>query len=646
MGKTLIQIDKRTGEVVSISKNHDFSNFVPDRSAQIKYVIADDDLPVVQIPTQTIVSSFGAIETGGLAAVGDASLDAAVVPGVGSTVVYVTETTQQSVSVPSYFEQIIHGTPYGKFLPDEIAYQSNITPVTYNHLVLNGATANEYTPTVGVIGLSAGWARGNRAMEFKGTYLDLTGSSAGGLRVPGGYSLENCTYHLVSGHLYLTQAPPSSYEATVFCLCDNLKSGTTKDSYKMVYNSAAQRLKFHWSANGYASSGFQDSVNASPQGITLNQWHHFAVSYYFDGTSASIATYFNGTQVDKVNSTTNGYLRPTSESFCVGADKHGHHPWKGWIDDLIVSGGTTITALRGITFVSGITVPQERQESGDYTVYYLSMDGPVGSSLVPCEILHLVTGVVDVQEPNGTLYVSCIQRDDSGIHGVSFTSGISGGFQVSGVSSASYIFGKNSSSCLIVSGITQNLDFTQEKNQRQNYAELSYRLLLGATTMSGRSGASGDFRNLFSIANWYPTHFNGLTFTHRTTENEINEIQFIRDDIINNGRTASYNIVDASGTAFSFSTAGVKALYNDIMTYHAQASDETSAIKGQIAAASTITDLKSQRGFTSTQLIFKLSDISKENNSVLIKPVFKITNTSVSQELKIGTEIKTPISKG
>lgn len=636
MGKTLIQISKDTGNVIGISKNHDFSNFAPDNTDTIKYVIVDDGTPLVSVPVETITTRSG------VAAVDYINPDGDFVSGLGQA----TETETRSVSIPQFSEQILSGTAFGRFKTDEIVFQTNITPVVFNNLVLNGLTASGYTPTVGFIGMCAGWERGNRAMQFKGTYLDLTGTSAGGMRIPGGYSLENCTNHLVSGHIYLTETLPSSYEATVFCLCDNLKSGTTKDSYKMVYNSAAQRLMFHWSAQGYGSSGFQDSMNASPQGITLNQWHHFAVSYYYDGSSASVATYFNGTQVDKQKSTTNSYLRTTSEHFCVGADKYGHHPFKGWIDDLIVSGGTTVTALRGITFTAGITVPQSMQEAGDYTVYYLSMNGPVGTSLVPCEFMHTVCAPADVQDTQGTLYVSCVQRDDTGVHGLSFTSGVCGGFQISGVSSASYVFGKKSSACLIVSGITQSMDFSTDKNQRQNYAELSYRYLLGSAVMDGRSGASGDFKNLFSLSGWYPTHFSGLSFSHLTIQQEVNEIQFIRDDIVNNGRTGTYNITDAYGNAFSFSTAGVKALYNDIMAYHAQASDEVTGLKNQIVSASTISDMKAQRGLTSAQLWHKLASISSKNSSVLVKPSSKFSNIATVSELAESTESITPVAKG
>jgi hypothetical protein len=467
-----------------------------------------------------------------------------------------TESTGIPILLPiaAVSEQVLSGSAYGVFNANEICFQSNITPEVFNFYAVNGVTVAEYTPTVGSIGASTTTIAGQRALKFKGTYQDIPSVRAGGLKVPGGYSLSACPYHLVSGHIYLDQSLPSAYDPVLFSLCRSITAGSTQDSYAMVYENGSSRLKFNFSTSADSSSGFVNSMNASPVGITLNQWHHVASAFYYDGVSASVATYFNGSRVATISAASSGYLRSTNEPFCMGSDQYGNHPWRGWVDDWIISGGNTLAALRGFTQGTGASLPIRHQEAGDYTVAYLSMDGPAGTSFVPCDRGRRVAACVDGFDRFGNLYVSSVEVDDFSVH--------------------------------------------------------------------------------------------GYTFTFKPSQDQINQIKYLYDDITINGRTASYFLEDTSGNLFTFSTGGIKALYTDIVDYHAIALSSANSLKTRISGSTQSAQLKRIDGITNEQMVFKLAAFADKNSSVYISTKSKLTGSFREPETVLLTDIKEPPSKG
>lgn len=638
MAQSLVKIDQLTGQIVSVQRNYDFSNFVPADTERYRYIISDDVVRPVSIPVRivhpeeftpepVIQTSFTDPSTGETITIApppDQDLSNPLsVRGTTSAAEY------DTIDIPNTSEQLLSGTPYGTLQPGEIVFQTNRTAEVFNTYAVNGNTVTEYTPTVGSIGVCSGTPIGLFALKLKGTYLDLAAVAAGGLRVPGGYSLEKCNYHLVSGHFYLESGLPASYDPVLCCVCESITAGSSMDAYALIYDGTSSRFQFKWTTNSSPTySGFEHTMNASPQGITLNQWHHIAVSYHFDGVSTSVATFFNGTLVANATGNANK-LRTTNRPFCIGADQRGNRPFKGWVDDWIVSGGNTAEALRGFTFSGGATIPNERQDAGDNTVFYLSMDGPLGTSYVPCDTNRKVIAVVDGQDVSGNCYVSLLTRENGSTHGVSLFDGISGGFQISGACGSSYLFGYKSAAALNITGVQQLLTIQEERAQKERVSDLSYRLLLGGSRMYGTLGKTGDFSSLLALAG---TGFSGGTFTFLATQSNINALQYLRDDIVNNNLNGTYYLQDSYGTAFSFNTAGVKALYSDVLGYHSSSTNSNSYLKTTIQGAADFVTLKSVKGYTTDQLVYKLSALADENELVYIAPSSKITGKYINPE--------------
>jgi len=648
MPKTLLKIQVGTGQVVEATSNYDFSNFIPTNTDRYKYLVVDDSTGTLALQTG-VNASIGSSSSSVFQPYtmnSDGTLTDLPTQPVDVPVASLTDSTVSPVitTIPNISEQVLSGTGYGSFLANELCFQSDITPEVFNFYSINGVTVQEYTPTVGSIGASDTTIAGRGALKFKGTYQDLPAVRAGGLKIPGGYSLQNCPYHLVSGHIYLDQSLPSAYDPVLLTLCRSITAGSTQDSYAMVYENGSGRLKFNFSTSGDSATGFVNSMNASPVGITLNQWHHVAAAFYYDGVSSSVATYFNGSRVATISAVNSGYLRSTNQPLCMGSDQYGNHPWRGWVDDWIVSGGTTLAALRGFTQGTGASLPTKHQEAGDYTVAYMSMDGPIGTSLVPCDRGRRVAACVDGFDRFGNLYVSSVDVDDFSVHGITLFVGVCGGYQVSGVCGAANVFGYNSGACLVVSSVQSRFGLTQEKAYRQNLADLSYHLVLGQAEMKGeRGGRTGDFANLMAKS---LSDFNGYTFTFKPSQDQINQIKYLYDDITINGRTASYFLEDTSGNLFTFSTGGIKALYTDIVDYHAIALSSANSLKTRISGSTQSAQLKRIDGITNEQMVFKLAAFADKNSSVYISTKSKLTGSFREPETVLLTDIKEPPRKG
>jgi hypothetical protein len=139
-----------------------------------------------------------------------------------------------------------------------------------------------------------------------------------------------------------------------------------------------------------------------------------------------------------------------------------------------------------------------------------------------------------------------------------------------------------------------------------------------------RGGRTGDFSNLMTKS---LGDFSGYTFTFKPSQENINQIKYLYDDIIINGRTASYSIADTSGNMFTFSTGGIKALYTDIVDYHGVALSTTNSLKSRITGVTQASQLKRIEGITNEQMVFKLAALAESNASVYIPVTNKLTGS-------------------
>jgi len=533
----------------------------------------------------------------------------------------------KAVSVFPLAEQKIDGSGYGVFIPTELVFQSTITPQVINYLTLSGTTATEYNPTVGTIG-ATGYV-GSGAAQFKGSYLD-TDTAAAGISLPG---ISSATYFLVSGWVYMETSPTSAYDPIIITRSPDGVSGSTSDSFRLEYDYSSSRFQFHFStAANTTSTGFDHNMNVSPVGVTLNEWHHFAVAYTNAGNSAAVSSYWNGNQVQKYTGAT-GSIRGSQSSVYLGCGGSGKKPFKGWLDDIIISAGTTLEALRGFQHGSTAPVPSVHQDAGYYTVFYLSMDGPIGTSYFPCDTSNKMTS--NVAFAGGSLYTyGCIGVTASNQWKPAF-SGVCGGHAAAG-SSAGYIFGYDSGACWIPTAVTElSTGLTAAKQYRKNLNDYTFRYYLGLT-MYGSSGSSGDFKNLYS-GSTYPN-----SFTYTPLEANLNYLKNIYDAIIVAGSTAPVSVADSYGVYYNFATADAVNLYKDVLTYYNAANTSFTAVSNRIDAQATFGALKLLVGTTASGLVSKLA--ASGNQSLFISPISIATKTARSPEnyWNISVE-KTPV---
>jgi hypothetical protein len=533
-----------------------------------------------------------------------------------------TAATSQSVSsnIIPLAEQKIEGTGYGTFTPTELVFQSTIQPTVINYLSLGGVTATDYNPTIGTIG-ATGTFVGSRAAQFKGSYLD-TDTAAAGISLPG---FTSASYFLISGWLLLETTPSGSYNPVVITRSSSTGlTGTTSDSFRLNYDNADSKFKFHFSTTSTPTSttGYQHDIDVSPAGITLSEWSHFAIAYSFtSGGGTTVSSYWNGNRIEQTLSGITGSLRGTKSSVYVGCDSSGKYPFKGWIDDLVISAGTTLEALRGFEHGSTAPVPSAHQDAGYYTVYYLSMDGPLGTSLFPCDTTNKICSNVAAQ--TGSLYVyGNIGVTSSRMWTPAF-SGVCGGHAPYGAS-AGYIFGYDSGACWVPSAVTEiSSGLTAAKQYRKDLADYTLRYYLGLT-MYGISGASGDFKNLFS-GSTYPS-----SFVYTPLESNLNYLKNIYDSIIVAGSTANVSIADANGTYYTFATAAAVNLYKDVLAYFNGAVSQFTTVNNRIDTQASFTSLKLISGPNGTALVSKLA--ASGNESLFISPISTVTKTSRSPE--------------
>jgi hypothetical protein len=541
-----------------------------------------------------------------------------------------TSTTSTSFTTFSLAEQKIDGTGYGTFTPTELVFQSTIQPEVINYLSLGGVTATEYNPTIGTTG-ATGTFVGSRAAQFKGSYLD-TDTAAAGISLPG---ISSASYFLISGWLLMETAPTSAYDPIVITRSPDGVSGSTSDSFRLEYDYSSSRFQFHFSTTANTTSaGFDHTMNASPVGVTLNEWHHFAVAYTNAGSSAAVSSYWNGNQVQKYTGAT-GSIRGSDSSVYVGCGGSGKKPFKGWIDDLVVSAGTTPDALRGFLHGSTAPVPTTKQHAGFYTVFCLSMDGPIGTSLFPCDTSNKMTSNVAAQTDSLYIYGN-IGVTASKQWTTPFT-GVCGGHAVAGAS-AGYIFGYQSGACWIPSAVTEiSSGLTAAKQYRKDLADYSLRYYLGLT-MYGITGASGDFPNLFS-GSTYPS-----SFVYTPLETNLNYLKNIYDSIIVAGSTADVSVADANGTYYTFATAAAVNLYKDVSAYFNRGVSQFTNVNTRIDSQASFSNLKLLSGPTATAVVSKLA--ATGNQSLFISPISTITKTNRIPEKNWDTssENEPPVS--
>jgi len=611
-----------SGEVVKVENNYDQSNFIPASVQGGTPLIVDSSVnpPIVQI-TETVVDT-----------------DAEGNP----TGVTFSKTTPVTISPAT--EQILTGNITGQFRIGEQMYQSHFIPVFVNGLALFGSTASQYLPTIGTIGIS-GPELGIQSLQFKGSYLD-TDTKGAGVQLPN-FSTTSSPYFSISGFLYFETEPSNNYDPILLTRSADGVNASTNDSFRLEYDSSSNQLQFHYSTASYASTGYENILNVCPaNGVTLNQWHQFAIAYSNRGGSAAIASYWNGNRYAQATGLS-GNIKNSTSKFMIGSGVSGDKPLKGWLDYLMISAGGVTLALR--EFTHGLTSPvSTNQFAGDYTIYQMNMNGPIGTSLIPVVNANRVISTHTWTERTNTrVGAGNIVREQLANGGTaSMFVGVCGGHAVSG-GSAGYVFGNDSGACMVVTGVEEVLGLTANRQMKQNLSDFSVQYLLGATTMNGISGASGDFVRLLSVG---AAGFCGNAFTFLPTQSNLSSLQTLYNNITINGSTANYSLSDYNGTIYTFSTAGVKALYQDVIDYRTTAQTVFGSSKNSIAAQTSVENIRKLSGVSVEGTVRKLSPLIADNGFLLLSgksKITKVTNVPESQNTpKTPLEVFGAIDEG
>ena len=512
-----------------------------------------------------------------------------------------------NVPIHPYTEQILSGTVYGGFKLNEQIVQSPVSVEVTNYLVIDGATAIQFSPVVDSVGVTGSFL-GQRAARFFGTYNDLAGGTGAGLKLPA-ISTANYKYFMVEGFLYLNSLP-IQYDPILITRGIDIVGGSTQDSFSVEYIAANQQLILKMNIDGMTGQGFDVELNISQQnGVTTGKWHHFAFSVDSGTTTENtqVATFFDGVRNDYaellVYGVSFGNIRESVSPIMIGCGLSGERPLKGWLDSIVISAGLTSDALRGyIPTLSGISVPTEEPSAGNYTIYHLSMNGPVGTSLFPCDsATRIVSSASYIANEEKKLGVALVSRQKGQFNGITLFNGVCYGHAVTGVCAAP-CFGVDSGSCMVVTGVEQLHGLTVARDIRSNAAEFTMSYLIGSTAMQGLSGASGDFPLFFS-RNW-----GGNTFTYLATQTNTTQMQFTYDSVTVSGRTGIFYVKDfSSNIVYGVQTADVKNLYADIVEYHSLSSKIGVSAASRILGTTNMEQLYDEKGFEEEAIAQKVA---------------------------------------
>lgn len=573
--------------------------------------------------------------------------------------------TDQSVLIHPYTEQILEGMIYGGFKLNEQVYQTPVNVEVVNFLSVNGITAFTFTPTIGSIGVPS--IHDRHSAKFFGTLNDLPEGKGAGLRLPPFLS-QTYSYFSIEGFVYF-ESLPTAYDPILISRGIDSVGGTTQDSFQIEYDAASRRLMLNYTmgaaAGGSIGTGYENYLPISPvDGINTNQWHHFACSVAVGLTSSwkvSVGTFFDGTRIgyeehdfyDPIAAsatpqaaTIESTFRASTAPLMIGCGFSGERPFKGWLDSVLLSGGRSPTALRGYhPTLSSVTVPTKAQmAAGEFTVYHLNMNGPLGTSFFPCDTpCRVVSTASYISNEEGKLGTALITRQTSqappeflllGLspwQGFPLFAGVCYGHAPTGFLS-SLCFGATSRSCMIVTGVSQLHGLTRANKIRANAAQFTASYLLGSTAMrgfsSGVTGASADFKRFFSRS------WGGNTFTYLATQTNTTNLKFTYDSIEVSGRTGTFYVADyVSGAVYGVQTADIKNLYADVVEYHSLVNRLGASAAATALSFTNFENLYNYSGFGEEAIVRRIAPRMDEVGILFINANGRMSQTTTRPEL-------------
>lgn len=175
-------------------------------------------------------------------------------------------------------------------------------------------------------------------------------------------------------------------------------------NWKIGFDSSAGFLQFAWQSYG-TTSGYNYSKNiVNTAGMTLNTWHHVAVSVIRNvsvGTGYLISGYFNGVNVFTEGVTATGLPEYRyNDGIRIGCDSGGNESFSGYIDSLrVLESGSTSGIFKTYGFLpygSGtLSIPQSSGfTKNSETAVILNFNGVPDSSEFYGESKDFISGTV------------------------------------------------------------------------------------------------------------------------------------------------------------------------------------------------------------------------------------------------------------
>ena len=169
------------------------------------------------------------------------------------------------------------------------------------------------------------------------------------VNVPHNSSLNARNELTISAWVYFDGEYPIEYSSIV-TKGDNAGTSSVNNNYTLH---SSGNGRFYLTATTSGGGGFQ--INSTNSPLSLNTWHHIAVTFSFNGTVGVAKFYINGVFINEFSGPLDGTLLPNEAPLTIGVDfPITTEFWKGKIDEVKIwnealSGSQVLTAMTAAT---------------------------------------------------------------------------------------------------------------------------------------------------------------------------------------------------------------------------------------------------------------------------------------------------------
>jgi hypothetical protein len=534
----------------------------------------------------------------------------------------------------------------------------DVTKVTTVYNSLDTTTIPYHSTTQKKFGLSSG--------KFTKNINGYTGSGL----VVSNISKTNYTGGYTAPHNNLAANSTASYSMELFFRPESIATNFTlmqkgptgaSANWKLGYDSSAGFLQFAWQSYGYAS-GYNYSENiVNTAGLTLNTWHHVAVSVIRNVTSGTgylISGYFNGKNVFTRSVTASSFPEMRYDNpIYIGCDHLGNEYFDGYIDSTrVLESGSTygIFGKTGYGFLphaSGtLSVPTTQGFTRNpETAFILNFNGIEGSSAFYGESKDFFSGTVTrlanlTLGPTGPAYAN---KSEIGVRNVvRYTLGYTGATGFSDPTGYSLSYGHIVLPYVAAYGNTTShgYDFIYNLSDvydndlsigvfRQNYRidavyDASRSLVAMIEGAYGNIGSCGSvFQTQYGTNPFVRLFSNGggMSYGIGLSHNSLyidplnqNTMRYIMDSgyLASQGITAStYSFIDGRGITRNINSTDMINLRLDLISYQNSLINQTDTTIASINSAATKNEVKFAKLNKSSGSIYSIISPKEEFNT-------------------------------